>query len=41
MLVLSVLFLKDSYGTPFLYQNDVTWHEDNWDNHESKFLAFT
>ncbi|KAK9118662.1 hypothetical protein Scep_016755 [Stephania cephalantha] len=22
-------------------QNDVTWHEDNWDNHESKFLAFT
>ncbi|KAG6472646.1 hypothetical protein ZIOFF_070120 [Zingiber officinale] len=20
---------------------DVTWHEDNWDNHESKFLAFT
>ncbi|KAK9107096.1 hypothetical protein Syun_023107 [Stephania yunnanensis] len=22
-------------------KNDVTWHEDNWDNHESKFLAFT
>ncbi|XP_019175308.1 PREDICTED: isoamylase 3, chloroplastic isoform X2 [Ipomoea nil] len=20
---------------------DVTWHEDNWDNYESKFLAFT
>ncbi|GMN35239.1 hypothetical protein TIFTF001_005188 [Ficus carica] len=25
----------------FLGKNDVTWHEDNWDNHESKFLAFT
>ncbi|XP_026434428.1 isoamylase 3, chloroplastic-like [Papaver somniferum] len=25
----------------FLEKNDVTWHEDNWDNHESKFLAFT
>ncbi|KAH9690574.1 isoamylase 3 [Citrus sinensis] len=22
-------------------QNDVTWHEDNWDNYDSKFLAFT
>ncbi|KAK4483937.1 hypothetical protein RD792_011146 [Penstemon davidsonii] len=22
-------------------QNDVTWHENNWDNFESKFLAFT
>ncbi|KAM3710240.1 hypothetical protein ACJW31_01G014300 [Castanea mollissima] len=22
-------------------QGDVTWHEDNWDNYESKFLAFT
>ncbi|XP_073122191.1 isoamylase 3, chloroplastic isoform X2 [Henckelia pumila] len=22
-------------------QNDVTWHEDNWDNYESKFIAFT
>ncbi|KAK9116253.1 hypothetical protein Sjap_015200 [Stephania japonica] len=22
-------------------RNDVTWHEDNWDNEESKFLAFT
>lgn len=25
----------------FLSKNDVTWHEDNWDNLESKFLAFT
>ncbi|KAJ0024098.1 hypothetical protein Pint_08390 [Pistacia integerrima] len=25
----------------FLEKNDVTWHEDNWDNYESKFLAFT
>ncbi|XP_050203560.1 isoamylase 3, chloroplastic isoform X1 [Mercurialis annua] len=25
----------------FLNKNDVTWHEDNWDNSESKFLAFT
>ncbi|XP_072978813.1 isoamylase 3, chloroplastic isoform X1 [Typha angustifolia] len=25
----------------FLSKNDVTWHEDNWGNHESKFLAFT
>lgn len=25
----------------FLTRNDVTWHEDNWDNPESKFLAFT
>ncbi|KAI4307430.1 hypothetical protein L6164_030621 [Bauhinia variegata] len=25
----------------FLGKNDVTWHEDNWDNYESKFLAFT
>uniref|UniRef100_A0A1D1Z135 isoamylase n=1 Tax=Anthurium amnicola TaxID=1678845 RepID=A0A1D1Z135_9ARAE len=25
----------------FLGKNDVTWHEDNWDNPESKFLAFT
>ncbi|KAK3230950.1 hypothetical protein Dsin_002831 [Dipteronia sinensis] len=24
-----------------LMQNDVTWHEDNWDNYDSKFLAFT
>ncbi|KAK7852891.1 isoamylase 3 [Quercus suber] len=22
-------------------QGDVTWHEDNWDNYESRFLAFT
>ncbi|PKA50791.1 Isoamylase 3, chloroplastic [Apostasia shenzhenica] len=22
-------------------ENDVTWHEDNWDNPESRFLAFT
>ncbi|XP_031498374.1 isoamylase 3, chloroplastic isoform X2 [Nymphaea colorata] len=25
----------------FLTKNDITWHEDNWDNHDSKFLAFT
>ncbi|OMP01291.1 hypothetical protein COLO4_12004 [Corchorus olitorius] len=25
----------------FLSKGDVTWHEDNWDNPESKFLAFT
>lgn len=24
-----------------LVQDDVTWHEDNWGNLESKFLAFT
>ncbi|KAJ4761088.1 Glycogen debranching enzyme [Rhynchospora pubera] len=27
--------------TRFLAKNDVTWHEDNWGNPESKFLAFT
>lgn len=27
---------------PFSFvQNEVTWHENNWDNYESKFLAFT
>ncbi|KAI5668776.1 hypothetical protein M9H77_18629 [Catharanthus roseus] len=25
----------------FIGKNDVTWHENNWDNFESKFLAFT
>ncbi|PPR81735.1 hypothetical protein GOBAR_AA38980 [Gossypium barbadense] len=25
----------------FLDRSDVTWHEDNWDNPDSKFLAFT
>ncbi|KAL9228743.1 hypothetical protein vseg_004291 [Gypsophila vaccaria] len=25
----------------FLHEEDVTWHEDNWGNSESKFLAFT
>ncbi|KAJ6939511.1 isoamylase 3 [Populus alba x Populus x berolinensis] len=25
----------------FLIENDVTWHENNWENPESKFLAFT
>ena len=25
----------------FLNDGDVTWHEDNWDNPESRFLAFT
>jgi len=29
-------------GQPeFLTGSDVTWHEDNWDDPESKFLAFT
>ncbi|KAF7829964.1 isoamylase 3, chloroplastic isoform X1 [Senna tora] len=25
----------------FLGKNDITWHEDNWANPDSKFLAFT
>ncbi|KAK8642754.1 hypothetical protein V6N13_012087 [Hibiscus sabdariffa] len=25
----------------FFSESDVTWHEDNWDNPDSKFLAFT
>ena len=25
----------------FLRDDDVTWHEDNWDNEESRFIAFT
>ena len=25
----------------FVRESDVTWHEDNWDNEESRFLAFT
>lgn len=25
----------------FVGENEVTWHEKNWDNYESKFLAFT
>ncbi|CAH9085727.1 unnamed protein product [Cuscuta epithymum] len=25
----------------FIGKKDVTWHEDNWDNYESKFLAFS
>ncbi|XP_004501686.1 isoamylase 3, chloroplastic isoform X1 [Cicer arietinum] len=25
----------------FLSENEITWHEDNWDNYDSKFLAFT
>jgi len=28
-------------GTEFLNNGDITWHEDNWDDEESKFLAFT
>lgn len=27
--------------TEFLTNSDITWHEDNWDDEESKFLAFT
>ncbi|PON70062.1 Glycoside hydrolase [Trema orientale] len=33
----SHVFSRDT----FLNENDVTWHEDNWDNYDSKFLAFT
>ncbi|DBB13019.1 hypothetical protein WJX82_006993 [Trebouxia sp. C0006] len=25
----------------FLRPNDITWHEDNWDNSDSRYLAFT
>ncbi|KAK7282836.1 hypothetical protein RIF29_11920 [Crotalaria pallida] len=25
----------------FLSKNEITWHEDNWDNYDSRFLAFT
>lgn len=25
----------------FIGKKEVTWHENNWENHESKFLAFT
>ena len=25
----------------FLTPNDITWHEDNWDNADSRYLAFT
>ena len=25
----------------FLSPQDITWHEDNWDNPESKYLAFS
>ncbi|OIW21837.1 hypothetical protein TanjilG_12946 [Lupinus angustifolius] len=25
----------------FISENDITWHEDNWNNYDSKFLAFT
>ncbi|KAJ0525348.1 putative isoamylase [Helianthus annuus] len=25
----------------FIGNKEITWHEDNWDNHESKFIAFT
>ncbi|KAL3138098.1 Isoamylase 3, chloroplastic [Trebouxia sp. C0009 RCD-2024] len=27
--------------TDFLRPNDITWHEDNWDNTDSRYLAFT
>jgi isoamylase len=27
--------------TEFLTNSDITWHESNWDDEESKFLAFT
>ena len=25
----------------FLKSSDITWHEDNWDNTDSRYLAFT
>lgn len=25
----------------FIGEKEITWHEDNWDNYESKFIAFT
>ncbi|XP_027356519.1 isoamylase 3, chloroplastic isoform X1 [Abrus precatorius] len=25
----------------FASKNDITWHEDNWDNSDSRFIAFT
>ncbi|KVI06832.1 Glycoside hydrolase, catalytic domain-containing protein [Cynara cardunculus var. scolymus] len=25
----------------FIGKEEITWHEDNWDNYESKFIAFT
>ncbi|KAG9450722.1 hypothetical protein H6P81_010687 [Aristolochia fimbriata] len=39
--------IKFRHGHPalaqekFLEKGDITWHESNWDNYESKFLAFT
>ena len=27
--------------TSFLTDEDITWHEHNWDDDESRFLAFT
>ncbi len=27
--------------TSFMAGDDITWHEDNWDDDESRFLAFT
>lgn len=27
--------------TTFMGSEDITWHEDNWDDDESRFLAFT
>ncbi|KAG5031256.1 hypothetical protein JHK85_015238 [Glycine max] len=33
--------MKNFHLALMISQNDITWHEDNWDNHDSKFLAFT
>ena len=27
--------------TEFMTDADITWHESNWDDEESRFLAFT
>ncbi|KAK4390083.1 Isoamylase 3, chloroplastic [Sesamum angolense] len=33
--------MKNFHVALMISQNEVTWHEDNWENCESKFLAFT
>lgn len=37
---LSTHFLWGLWSNSFM-QDNVTWHEDNWDVYDSKFLAFT
>ncbi|RYR47540.1 hypothetical protein Ahy_A07g033472 isoform B [Arachis hypogaea] len=33
--------MKNFHLALMISQTDITWHEHNWDNYESKFLAFT